>query len=98
MTTALTLLKPIVALAIATAVGIELWLDSVGTTAVPAVWVQLQPLIRIGLIGHLVEGILAAIRAPHHNKDPWRYSVYTFFVGFIGLVELAQDPASSSDS
>ena len=42
----------------------------------------------IALIAHCVEGLIAATKASSQNKNPLRYGIYTFFVGFVGLQEL----------
>lgn len=42
----------------------------------------------IALIAHGVEGAIAALKASSQNKNPVRYGIYTFFVGFVGLQEL----------
>ena len=46
----------------------------------------------VALIGHGIEGIIAAINAPSRDRNPWIYGLYTFFVGFIGLRELFDLP------
>jgi hypothetical protein len=43
---------------------------------------------RLGMAAHLIEAIVAALYAPSKGKNPLRYSLYTFFVGTVGLVEL----------
>ena len=42
----------------------------------------------IALVAHAVEGLVAAYKARSQDKNPLRYGIYTFFVGFIGLQEL----------
>lgn len=42
----------------------------------------------LALIAHLIEGMIAAFYAPARGKAPFRYGIYTFFVGTVGLVEL----------
>ena len=52
---------------------------------------NLSPLFWLGsvaLIAHAVEGLIAASQARSHDKNPLRYGIYTFFVGFVGLQEL----------
>jgi len=52
---------------------------------------NLTPLFWLGsvaLVAHAVEGFIAASKARSHDKNPLRYGVYTFFVGFVGLQEL----------
>ncbi|NJK58114.1 MAG: hypothetical protein HC939_20070 [Pleurocapsa sp. SU_5_0] len=43
----------------------------------------------VALFAHGVEGLIAAAKARSYDKNPLRYGIYTFFVGFIGLQELA---------
>ncbi len=43
---------------------------------------------RIALISHGIEGIIAAYYARLQQKNPLKYSIYTFFVGTVGLLEL----------
>jgi hypothetical protein len=45
----------------------------------------------VALVAHGVEGVIAGLKAPAHNKNPLLYGIYTFFVGFVGLQELAKD-------
>jgi hypothetical protein len=47
---------------------------------------------RIALVAHALEGVIAAFYAPSRQQSPLRYSLYIFFVGTIGLVELLQLP------
>ncbi|MEB3230050.1 MAG: hypothetical protein VKJ64_03505 [Leptolyngbyaceae bacterium] len=43
---------------------------------------------RIVLISHGIEGAIAMGYASAKGRSPWRYSLYTFFVGTIALIEL----------
>ena len=43
----------------------------------------------IALIAHGIEGLIAASKANSQGKNPLTYGIYTFFVGFVGLQELA---------
>ncbi|MDJ0599815.1 MAG: hypothetical protein QNJ37_13345 [Crocosphaera sp.] len=43
---------------------------------------------RIALISHGIEAIIAAYYARLQQKNPLQYSIYTFFVGTVGLLEL----------
>jgi len=43
---------------------------------------------RFAMTAHLVEAIIAAFYAPSRNKIIIQYSIYTFFVGTVGLLEL----------
>ena len=45
----------------------------------------------VALIAHGVEGLIAALKASFQDKNPLRYGIYTFFVGFVGLQELTDD-------
>jgi len=45
-------------------------------------------LASVALAAHGVEGIIAALKARSHHKNPLSYGIYTFFVGFVGLQEL----------
>lgn len=58
---------------------------------------KLSPILWIGtlaLIAHGIEGLIAAVNASSRNKNPLIYGVYTFFVGFVGLKELFDQPAN----
>jgi hypothetical protein len=46
-------------------------------------------LASVALIAHGIEGLIAASKARDHHKNPLIYGIYTFFVGFVGLQELA---------
>ena len=43
------------------------------------------------LISHVVEGLIASSKASSQDKNPLTYGIYTFFVGFVGLQELADN-------
>ncbi|MEM8677556.1 MAG: DUF4499 domain-containing protein [Cyanobacteria bacterium P01_G01_bin.67] len=43
------------------------------------------------LIVHLIEALIAAIKASSYQKNPLSYGLYTFFVGFVSLQELLND-------
>jgi hypothetical protein len=49
---------------------------------------------RLALIGHAIEGLIAAVYAPSKGKSPLSMGIYTFFVGAFGLMELFQGPVS----
>ncbi|MGB3638436.1 MAG: hypothetical protein WBA39_12805 [Rivularia sp. (in: cyanobacteria)] len=49
----------------------------------PIFWIE-----RVAVAAHLVEAIIAAFKAGSKDKIWYKYSVYTFFVGTIGLMEL----------
>ena len=73
------------------ALGLELWNILAQGSLFPA-WQFLFYLGRLALIGHLIEGIVAAFYAPSKGRLPLGTGVYTFFVGTVGLVELFQQP------
>ncbi|MGK7940610.1 MAG: hypothetical protein AB4062_10775 [Crocosphaera sp.] len=52
-------------------------------------WIFL--LDRLALISHGVEAIIAAYYAKLQNQNPYYYSIYTFFVGTLGLLELKRE-------
>jgi hypothetical protein len=77
-------------------IGFELWNIATGPDwsawpvwAKPVAW-----LCRSAAIIHLVEGIGAALWIYARNEPDWahplRYGIYTFFVGTVGLQELAE--------
>jgi hypothetical protein len=69
--------------------GWNLFLHSQGESLPP----NLTSLFWVGsfiLVAHGIEGAIAAFTARSHHKNPLLYGVYTFFVGFVGLQELAQ--------
>ncbi|WP_036482095.1 hypothetical protein [Myxosarcina sp. GI1] len=72
------------------ALGLEIWQiylqftdASLPDELIPVVW-----LASIALIGHLIEGAIAARKASSRHKNFIIYGIYTFFVGFVGLLEL----------
>lgn len=67
--------------------GWNLFLHLHGTSLPP----NLISLFRLGsfiLVAHVIEGAIAAFKAPTYNQKPLLWGVYTFFVGFVGLQEL----------
>jgi hypothetical protein len=46
-------------------------------------------LASVALVAHGIEGLIAASKARDRHKNPLLYGIYTFFVGFVGLQELA---------
>ena len=70
--------------------GWNLFLQAQGESLPP----NLTSLFWLGsliLVAHGVEGAIAAFSAHSHHKHPLLYGVYTFFVGFVGLQELAKE-------
>jgi hypothetical protein len=72
------------------AIGLEVWHLSMLSTSdetldflTPIYWIG-----RLGMAAHVIEAIIAVLYAASRGKDPLRYSLYTFFVGTVGLVEL----------
>ena len=49
----------------------------------PLFWIE-----RVAVAVHLVEAIIAAFKAGSQDKIWYKYGVYTFFVGTVGLMEL----------
>lgn len=75
---------------ITSALGLEFWNlylhlqnNSLPTNLNSVFWLG-----SFALIAHMIEGVIAALNANSHNKNPFTYGIYTFFVGFVGLKEL----------
>ncbi len=54
---------------------------------------RLYPVLWLGsiaLIVHGIEGLIAAFQANACHKNFLTYGIYTFFVGFVGLLELQE--------
>lgn len=49
----------------------------------PVMWIG-----RFALIAHSIESVIAVVMAPARQKSPVVYSIYTFFVGTVALLEL----------
>ncbi len=82
---------------ITAALGLEIWNIYLHLTQ-NMLADRLSPILWLGsiaLIAHGVEGIIAALNASSRNKNPFTYGIYTFFVGFVGLKELFEQPAKS---
>lgn len=74
------------------AIGLEVWhlsglpiAEAALNVLTPVYWIG-----RLGMVAHLIEAMIAWVYAASRGKDPWRYSLYTFFVGTVGLVELLE--------
>jgi hypothetical protein len=52
----------------------------------PIFWIE-----RVAVGAHLIEAIIAAFNAGSKDKIWYKYGVYTFFVGTIGLMELFRE-------
>ena len=83
---------------ITSALGLEMWQiylhftkASLPNTLYPVLWLG-----SIALIVHLIEGLIAAFKANACHKNFITYGIYTFFVGFVGLLEL-QEIASNPE-
>ena len=77
---------------ITTALGLEVWYGATffSNTIFPK---GLYPVFWLGslaLVGHFIEGVIAAIKVKKSQKDFISYGIYTFFVGFVGLLELEE--------
>lgn len=86
------LIKISSSLLITGALGIEIWNFYLHLTneILPN---QLYPVLEIAslaLIAHCVEGLIAGVQANSCNKNFLTYGIYTFFVGFVGLLELQE--------
>ena len=73
------------------ALGLELC-NILGQGSLFAAWQFLFYLGRLALIGHVIEGIVAAFYAPSKGRSPLSTGVYIFFVGTVGRVELFRQP------
>jgi hypothetical protein len=75
--------------------GLELWnlgIPGVNPHPIPSLGSPLLTMGRVVVALHGIEGIIAAVWAGTRQKNPLTYGVYTFFVGFVGLVELWTGP------
>ena len=77
-----TLIKIISIVFITSAIGLELWNiyalltnNKIPVSLNPVFWIE-----RFAIAIHLVEGVIAAYKAPSRNKTPIKYGTYTFFV------------------
>jgi hypothetical protein len=86
----LTAIKVISTLLIASAIGLELWNITAEFTnsQLPNLPGVLFLISRFALTAHAIEGTIAAIYAPTKKKMFLPYSIYIFFVGTVGLLEL----------
>jgi hypothetical protein len=72
------------------AIGLELWniyavlnKAKIPSGIKPIFWIE-----RFAVTAHFIEAIIAAFKASSKDKIWYKYGVYTFFVGTIGLMEL----------
>lgn len=72
------------------ALGLETWQIylRLTNTSLPERLYPILWLASIALIAHLIEGFIAAWKASSCHKNFITYGIYTFFVGFVGLLEL----------
>lgn len=85
-----TFIKVISIVLITGAIGLESWnayvllnKGNIPSILTPVFWIE-----RFAIASHLIEGIIAAYKAPSRQKMPIQYGAYTFFVGTVGLLEL----------
>ncbi len=83
------LIKVFSSVLISGALGLELW-NVMAQGSLFLGWPFVFYLGRLALIGHAIEGIIAAFYAPSKGKPSFSTAIYTFFVGTVGLVELFQ--------
>ncbi|HEY9664257.1 MAG TPA: hypothetical protein V6C65_37920 [Allocoleopsis sp.] len=83
---------------ISVAIGLEVWhlsglpiSEETLNFLIPVYWIG-----RLGMAAHLIEAMIALVYAASRGKDAWRYSLYTFFVGAVGLVELFEQKSMVS--
>ena len=77
---------------IGSAIAFELWnlATAPDWTTFPALWPKLIWLGRVIMAVHLLEGMAAAVMVRDRPEfNPFRYGFYTFWVGTVGLQELA---------
>ena len=75
------------------AIGLEIWniyaiinQFEIPSNIKPIFWIE-----RVAVAAHLIEAIIAAFNAGSKDKVWYKYSIYTFFVGTIGLMELFRE-------
>ncbi len=86
------LIKIASTLLITAAFGLELWYGStlVSNLIFPE---GLYPVFWLGslaIVAHFIEGVIAAVKVKRDRQDFISYGVYTFFVGFVGFLELKE--------
>ncbi len=82
---------------ITSALGLEIWQVYLRLTdaSLPSKLYSVSWLASIALIGHLIEAVIAACQASSCHKNFITYGIYTFFVGFVGLLELQEITSNS---
>ena len=77
---------------ITSSIALELWnIQTITTNDQLPIANILNPaliLAHIALSAHFIEALIAAYYAPARNQISIKYTVYTFFVGTVGLLEL----------
>ena len=82
------LIKVVSTVLITSALGLELWnLYSPVQGLTILFYIE-----RFALISHGIEAAIASVYAAPRDQSPLKYSIYTFFVGTVALVELFQQP------
>lgn len=78
------------------AMGLELWniYALSNKVEIPSIMIPIFWIERIAVTAHLIEAIIAAFKAGSKDKIWYKYGVYTFFVGTIGLYELFNEEKS----
>lgn len=82
------LIKVVSTVLITSALGLELW-NLYAPIQGLAILFYIE---RFALISHGIEAAIAAVSAPSRGQSPLKYSLYTFFVGTVALIELFQPP------
>jgi hypothetical protein len=84
------IIKIISVVLITSAIGLELWnaYALLTNSKIPSSLNPIFGIERFAIAIHLVEGVIAAYKAPSRKKTPIKYGTYTFFVGTVGLLEL----------
>ncbi|WP_072620832.1 hypothetical protein [Spirulina major] len=90
----LRLIKILSTLLILSALGLEAWhlYAAVVGMAVPAGLTPIFWLERFAIAAHLVESGIAIALSPSRGQHPIPAALYTFFTGFVGLIELRDRP------
>lgn len=82
------------------ALGLEIWQiyllltnASLPDKLYPVLW-----LATIALIAHFIEGAIAAWKVRSYDNNFIIYGIYTFFVGFVSLLELQETLSNYENS
>lgn len=84
------IIKVISTVLISTAIVLELWniYAVIANMNIPSIVIKIFWVERFIVACHFLEGVIAAFYAPAKKKMPFKYGIYTFFVGTVGLLEL----------